>query len=658
MEETVYSRSVTKQAMSGRVVDKMQIDRHYKSNELSETHTFIPVNMDKRPAPNMPVDDILKKLLHLHPDKAFKYHDHDSLLENKPEQDLNEDEIKEAWMNYEQDMKGVPTRSIMGQQMPMVNELNANIFNPNYFIPPLDATNSLLQQIYPSAQSTLFSQMDYLNFYLDQSGFRNPAASSSTANAITPGVATPSASYLRNQLNSNIPFPTLANPYFPSITKPVSAATMPKRRQSAAKVIPAAAVAADNSNLNQLASLQKRIYRNHDNPTPQNSSANLLIVPDLEPNVVRKTMSQLPKTSSQGTKIRSNTFTPPKPIQKIQSMQQVQQRVSLGNTNGVQAQRLMVTPNNPVLPGQDLINKTANGNVQKSPNVFRPSVQKSPSQMTKSSGAARTIGNISKTLTAANPASRILKSVGAPQLKPPNKPGNPSQVVRMPTALTVQQRPPVKMLQGNLGLAQRGLSQNKIVMNPQHRLTPEIVPANSKSNPPSTSVSKPVQLSGLASSPISITKLPSGTQKIAPKMPPLATGSISLHQIPKDGISQASPSFSRHFSNIQQKGNLQLSVPQRSSAPGNILKAISSSQPQSISQPMGSSQRINSQAIITPKSSSQVSGIFPRISNVPQKRPAEVRFEFFNEFTEVKTDISFSNIHPEAKSSEPEKTTL
>lgn len=39
MEEKVYSRSVTKQAMSCRVVDEQQIDRHYNMAELTELYT-------------------------------------------------------------------------------------------------------------------------------------------------------------------------------------------------------------------------------------------------------------------------------------------------------------------------------------------------------------------------------------------------------------------------------------------------------------------------------------------------------------------------------------------------------------------------------------------------------------------------------------------
>lgn len=103
MEEKVYSRSVTKQAMSGRVVDKLQIDRHYRMDELSELYVLTKTDYSKRPPPRIPVDHVLKHLLHKLPNQAFKYHDHESLLENKPEQDLNDEEINEAWQLYKQE---------------------------------------------------------------------------------------------------------------------------------------------------------------------------------------------------------------------------------------------------------------------------------------------------------------------------------------------------------------------------------------------------------------------------------------------------------------------------------------------------------------------------------------------------------------------------
>lgn len=41
MEEKVYSRSVTKQAMSCRVMDVQQIDRHYNMAELTELYMYV-----------------------------------------------------------------------------------------------------------------------------------------------------------------------------------------------------------------------------------------------------------------------------------------------------------------------------------------------------------------------------------------------------------------------------------------------------------------------------------------------------------------------------------------------------------------------------------------------------------------------------------------
>lgn len=111
MEEKVYSRSVTKQAMSGRVVDKLQIERHFRNDELSELYALVKTVYSQRPTQALPSDDILKYLIFNCPRQAFKYHDHDSLLENKPEQDLNEDEINEAWLLYEAESRGPISRA-------------------------------------------------------------------------------------------------------------------------------------------------------------------------------------------------------------------------------------------------------------------------------------------------------------------------------------------------------------------------------------------------------------------------------------------------------------------------------------------------------------------------------------------------------------------
>ncbi|XP_035793138.1 transcriptional regulator ATRX-like isoform X2 [Anopheles albimanus] len=105
MEEKVYSRSVTKQALSFRVVDEQQVDRHYRYDELAELYNLTKVADMTRETPIRPADDLLASLLHNFPNKIFKYHEHDSLLENKPEQDLSEEEKKEAWAAYEREIQ-------------------------------------------------------------------------------------------------------------------------------------------------------------------------------------------------------------------------------------------------------------------------------------------------------------------------------------------------------------------------------------------------------------------------------------------------------------------------------------------------------------------------------------------------------------------------
>ncbi|XP_005181582.2 transcriptional regulator ATRX isoform X1 [Musca domestica] len=105
MEEKVYSRSVTKQAMSFRVVDEQQIDRHYNMAELAELYILTVPDKSKRPTPILPQDSILARLLRSYPELVYKYHEHDSLLENKVEQELSEQEKNEAWTAYERDLQ-------------------------------------------------------------------------------------------------------------------------------------------------------------------------------------------------------------------------------------------------------------------------------------------------------------------------------------------------------------------------------------------------------------------------------------------------------------------------------------------------------------------------------------------------------------------------
>lgn len=106
MEEVVYERSVTKQAIANRVVDEMQISRHYKSNDLAEVYR-LAVDVDaERPTQKVPIDDVLASIILRHKE-VFRYHEQQVLLENLPEEELNEDEMKLAWEEFNREKEAV-----------------------------------------------------------------------------------------------------------------------------------------------------------------------------------------------------------------------------------------------------------------------------------------------------------------------------------------------------------------------------------------------------------------------------------------------------------------------------------------------------------------------------------------------------------------------
>ncbi|XP_041051360.1 transcriptional regulator ATRX isoform X8 [Carcharodon carcharias] len=119
MEEKIYDRQVTKQSLSYRVVDQQQIERHFTMNELTELYTFEPDQLDdpnsekkkKRDTPLLPKDHILAEILQNQKDYIVGYHEHDSLLDHKEEEELSEEDRKAAWAEYEAEKKGLSLRT-------------------------------------------------------------------------------------------------------------------------------------------------------------------------------------------------------------------------------------------------------------------------------------------------------------------------------------------------------------------------------------------------------------------------------------------------------------------------------------------------------------------------------------------------------------------
>ncbi|KAK9685229.1 SNF2-related domain [Popillia japonica] len=104
MEMKIYERQVTKQAISKRVIDEQQIDRHYNQSDLAELYKFDPVPDEDRPIPLVPKDVLLGELLQADK-KIYSYHEHQSLLENKVDEVLDEEERKAAWEEFENEKK-------------------------------------------------------------------------------------------------------------------------------------------------------------------------------------------------------------------------------------------------------------------------------------------------------------------------------------------------------------------------------------------------------------------------------------------------------------------------------------------------------------------------------------------------------------------------
>lgn len=102
MESRIYDRQIIKQAMSLRVVDEKSILRHFKEDEIAELYKFQP-EPDEREIPHVPKDKVLADILSSEKSSRLivTWHDHDSLLENRPEEDLPEDERATAWKEYE-----------------------------------------------------------------------------------------------------------------------------------------------------------------------------------------------------------------------------------------------------------------------------------------------------------------------------------------------------------------------------------------------------------------------------------------------------------------------------------------------------------------------------------------------------------------------------
>ncbi|KAB5522767.1 hypothetical protein PHYPO_G00163210 [Pangasianodon hypophthalmus] len=100
MEQKIYERQVAKLSLSSRVVDQQQIQRHFTHSQLSDLYLFQPDGRVKSHTVE-PADKVLAMLLQHCGQTIVSFHEHDSLLDHRVEEELSVEERKEAWEEYQ-----------------------------------------------------------------------------------------------------------------------------------------------------------------------------------------------------------------------------------------------------------------------------------------------------------------------------------------------------------------------------------------------------------------------------------------------------------------------------------------------------------------------------------------------------------------------------
>ncbi|KAF5291302.1 hypothetical protein FQA39_LY03453 [Lamprigera yunnana] len=159
MEMKIYERQVTKQAISKRVIDEQQIDRHYNQSDLCELYAFEPKPVDQV-TPLVPKDVLLAEMLQKEKERIYKYHEHQSLLENKQDEQLNEEERKIAWEEFENEKTARVTDSgmltIRDIPLPYINIALSNILRRDH---PTWSSNQL-KEVLPKIVEQVKAQVE------------------------------------------------------------------------------------------------------------------------------------------------------------------------------------------------------------------------------------------------------------------------------------------------------------------------------------------------------------------------------------------------------------------------------------------------------------------------------------------------------------------
>ena len=113
MEERMYERQVTKLALASRLFDDKQIERHFSASEMSLLYDLTLLSKSKEVLTFPNNDPLLAEVVQEHKMQISSIHEHDSLLQNKFDEHLSDDERQKAWETFNQTkelQKMLPTK--------------------------------------------------------------------------------------------------------------------------------------------------------------------------------------------------------------------------------------------------------------------------------------------------------------------------------------------------------------------------------------------------------------------------------------------------------------------------------------------------------------------------------------------------------------------
>ncbi|XP_034191688.2 uncharacterized protein LOC117609444 isoform X3 [Osmia lignaria lignaria] len=205
MEEKIYNRQVTKLSLSCRVVDVQQIERHYTNNDLSELYKFEPNTSNEEKTLNLPKDRLLREIFLKYKKCVENYHEHDSLLENKAEEELNEEERKQAWLEYEEEktgklMPGLPTTALFPNNLLLQQQ---NLSGPFNFATDYEQLQEFIRKDYPNATAE-YQQMLTARALTDMYNYWEEQTFNSNNRIINQNLGT-NAPVMRTQQMLNVP---------------------------------------------------------------------------------------------------------------------------------------------------------------------------------------------------------------------------------------------------------------------------------------------------------------------------------------------------------------------------------------------------------------------------------------------------------------------